>query len=93
MMMISIILGASSMIEGMTMEKEKGMQDIMEIVDPPRKQGSPGMKNQMLFPISKRSIILYWPSPLPLLQSRWEIGLLIVVPQGTSPDTRKRSLI
>jgi len=97
MMMITIIPRETStiMIEGMTgtMSKEKGMQVIKEMVYLPRKQGTPGMKNLMLFFISKRSIILYRPSLVPLLQTLWGIGLLIVVLQGTSPDTRKLSLI
>ena len=50
MMMITIIPGATSitMIEG--------MQDIKEMVDPPRKQGTLGM-NQMLLTINKMNII------------------------------------
>lgn len=35
--------------------------------DPPRKQGTIGMKNQMLLTIRKRSTILYQPSPLDTL--------------------------
>ncbi len=56
MMMIIIIPGATSTttIKGMAspMAKEKGMRDIKEMVDPPRNQGTPGMKNQMLLTIS-----------------------------------------
>ncbi len=55
-------------------EKEKGMQDIKEMVNPPRKQGTPGMKNQMLLTIRKMNIVLYRPSPLPLLRTLWELG-------------------
>ena len=73
--------------------KGKGIQDIKEMVTPPRNQGTPGMKNQMLLTIRKKSTILYRPSPLPLLCTLWEIGLLIVLPQGTSPDKRNPSLI
>lgn len=78
MMMITIIVGATSTttIKGMEspMEKEKGMQDIKEMVDRPRNQGNLDMKNQMLLTISKKSTILYRPSPLPLLRALWEIG-------------------
>ena len=78
MMMITIIPGATSttMIKGMEgpMTKEKGMRDIKEMVDPPRNQGTPCMKNQMLLTISKKSTILYRPSPLRLLRTLWEIG-------------------
>ena len=78
MMMITIIPRATSttMVKGMAgpMEKEKGMGDIKEMVNPPRNQGTPGMKNQMLLTIRKNSTILYRPSPLPLLQTLWEIG-------------------
>ena len=63
MMMITIILGATltTKIKGMvgSLAKEKGMRDIKEMVDPPRNQGTPGMKNQMLLTISKKSTILY----------------------------------
>ena len=75
------------------MAKERGMREFMEMVNPPRKQGTLAMKNQMLLTISRLSIILYRPSPLPLLRTRLEVGLLIVVPQGTSLVTRKLSLI
>ena len=78
MMMITIIQGATSTttIKGMAspMAKEKGMRDIKEMVDPLRNQGTPGTKNQMLLTISKKSTILYRPSPLPLLQTLLEIG-------------------
>ena len=97
MMMITIIPGATSTttIKGMAgpMAKEKGMRDIKEMVDPPRNQGTPGMMNPMLLTISKKSTILYRRSWLPLLRILWEIRWFIVVPQGTSPDTRKPSLI
>ena len=77
-MMITIIPGATSTttIKGMEgpMAKEKGMWDIKEMVDPPRNQGTPGMKNPMLLTISKKSTILYHSSPLPLLRTLWEIG-------------------
>ena len=77
MMMITIIPGATSTktIKGMAgpMAKEKGMRDIKEMVNPPRKQRTPGMKNQMLLTISKRNINLYRPSPLPLLRNLWGI--------------------
>ena len=77
-MRITIILGETSTttIKGMAgpMAKEKGMRDIKEMVDPPRSQGTPGMKNQMLLTINKKSTILYQPSPLPLLRPLWEIG-------------------
>ena len=68
MMIITIIPGATS-IEGMTgtMAMEKGMQDIKEMVDPARNQGTLAMMNPMLLTIRKKSIILYPPSPLPLL--------------------------
>ena len=78
MMLITIIRGATSTttIQGMVgpMAKEKGMRDIKEMVDPPRNQGTPSMKNKMLFTISKKSTILYWPSPLPLLWILWKIS-------------------
>ena len=78
MMMITIILGETSTttIKGMegTMAKEKGVRDIKEMVEPPRKKGTTGMKNQMLLTIRKMSTILYQPSPLPLLQTLWGIG-------------------
>jgi len=47
------------------MVREKGMWDINEMVDLPRKQGTPGMKNKMLLTLRKKNNILYWPSPLP----------------------------
>ena len=78
MMMITIIPGATSttMIKGMAspMAREKGMWDIKEMVNPPRGQGTPSMKNPILLTISKKSTILYRPSPLPLLRTLWEIG-------------------
>ena len=77
MMMITIISGATStttikVMAGL-LAKEKGMRDIMEMVNPPRKQGTPGMKNEMVLTISKRNTILYQPSPLPLLGTLWGI--------------------
>ena len=78
MMTIITTPGATSTttIKGMAgpMAKEKGMRDIKEMVDPPRNQETPGMMNPMSLTISKKSTILYWPSPLPLLQTLWEIG-------------------
>lgn len=75
MMMIKIILGETSttMIKGMIgpMVEEKGLCDIKEMVDPPRNQGTIGMKNPMLLTISEKSTILYCPSPLSLLQTLW----------------------
>jgi len=59
MMMIKITLGATpTTIKGMagSMEKERGMQEIKEVVNPPRKRGTPGM-NQILLTISKMNII------------------------------------
>lgn len=77
MMMITIIPGATSTktIKGIAglMVREKGMQDIKDMVDPLRNQGTLGMKNPMLLTISKKTTILYRPSPLPLLQTLWEI--------------------
>jgi len=60
---------STTMIKGMAvpMAKEKGMRDIKEMVDPPRNQGTPSLKNPMLLTISKKSTILYQPSPMPLL--------------------------
>jgi len=43
LMIITIIQGTSSMIRGMK------VQVIKEMADSSRKQGTPGMKNQMLF--------------------------------------------
>ena len=59
MTMIKITPGATpTIIKGMvgSMEKEIGMQEIKEVVNPPRKQGIPGM-NQMLLTIRNMSII------------------------------------
>jgi len=67
MMTIITTLGVTSntttTIKGMAgpMEKEKGMRDIKEMVDPPRNQGTPGMMNPMLLTIRKKSTILYQP--------------------------------
>ena len=78
MMMITIIPReiSTTTIKGMAgpMAKEKEMRDIKEMVDPPRNQGTPGMKNQMLLTISRRNTILYRPSPIPLPRTLWGIG-------------------
>ena len=58
-MMIKITLEATpTTIKGMagSMAKERGMREIKEVVNPPRKQGTLGM-NQMLLTISNMSII------------------------------------
>jgi len=75
-----------------SMAKEKGMTEIREMVKPPRRQETPGM-NLTLLTIRKMNIIYHWPSLLLFTRTRWEIGLLIVVPQGTSLVTKKLSLI
>jgi len=76
MMMITTIPGETSTttIKGMAGSMAKEVQDIKEIVNPPRKQGTPGMKNQMLLTIRKRNTILYRPYPLPVLQTLLGIG-------------------
>ena len=97
MMMITIIPGATSTttIKGIVgpMAKEKEMPDIREMIEPPRNQGTPSMKNPMLLTISKMNIIYQFLYLTLLLRTRWEIGLLIVVPQGTSLVTKKFSII
>lgn len=48
--MMVIVQGSSSMIKGMigTIEKEKEMHNINEMVNPPRKQGTLGMKSNVV---------------------------------------------
>ena len=58
-MMIKITPEANlTTIKGMasSMEKERGMLEIKEVVNPPRKKGTPGM-NQMLLIIRKMNVI------------------------------------
>jgi len=89
--MIKIPLKA---IKGMAgqMVKAKEMSEIKEEDNHSRRQEIPGM-NLTPLTISKINII-YQQLYLPLLpQTRWEIGLLIVVPQGTSLVTKKLSII
>ena len=81
-------------IEGMenSTTTEKGMREIKEEGNHSRRLEIPGM-NLTLLTICRMNIIyqlLYLPL---LLQTRWEFGLLIVVPQGTSLVTKKYSII
>jgi len=70
----------------------KGVLEIKEEDKHSRRLEIPGM-NLTLLTISKMNIIyqlLYLPL---LLRTRWEIGLFIVVSQGTSLVTKKFSII
>ena len=81
-------------IKGMAnrIAKVKEVLGIKKEDNHPRRQENPGM-NLTLLTISRMNIIyqlLYLPL---LLRTHWEIGLLIVVPQGTSLVTKKFSII
>ena len=89
--MIKISLMAIEGMENST-TKEKGMLEIKEEGNHSRRLEIPSM-NLTLLTISKLNIIyqlLYLP---PLLRTQWEFGSLIVVPQDTSPVTKKYSII
>lgn len=57
---------------GSKMPKERAMLDIKEMVDPPRNHGTPGINNQMLLTIRKKSTILYLISAL---MKHWTLRL------------------
>ena len=89
--MIKIPLKA---IKGMAsqMAEVKEMSEIKEEDNHSRRQEIPGM-NLTLLTISKMNIIYQQLYLLLLPRTRWEIGLLIVVPHGTSLVTKKLSII
>jgi len=90
-MTIKIPLMAFKGMENLIVEV-KGVLEIKEEDNHSRRLEIPGM-NLTLLTINRKNIIyqlLYLPL---LLWTRWEIGLLIVVPQGTSLVTKKFSII
>jgi len=89
--MIKITLKAIKGMVGQMVEVKEKLE-IKEEENPSRRQENLGM-NLMLLTISKMNSIYQRLSLLLLPQTRWEIGLLIVVPQGTSLVTKKLSMI
>ena len=81
-------------IKGMAsqMAEVREVSEIKEEDNHSRGLEIPGM-NLTLLTISKMNIIYQQLYLLLLPQTRWEIGLLIVVPQGTSLVTKKLSII
>ncbi len=90
-MMIKIPLKAIKEMAGQ-MAEVKGVLEIKEEDNHSRRQEIPGM-NLTPLTISRMNIIYQLLYLRLLLWTRWEIGLLIVVPQGISLVTKKFSII
>ena len=90
-MMIKIPLNANKGMAG-KMAEVKEVPEIKEEDNHSRRQEIPGM-NLTLLAISKMNTIYQQLYLLLLPRTRWEIGLLIVVSQGTSLVTKKLSII
>ena len=70
------------------------MHVIKEMVDSSKKaRNSRYEESNVVSDKLKKYYLILWPSPLLLLKTLWESGILIVVLQGSSSDRRKLSLI